>query len=149
MDMDIDAKFKLRLEQAVIDSGAYEIMIDSEPHANLVAEVCRDLGLPTPGPEAAEQRRVSGLDNLQRHLGLSAPPFEFPLIAKPIIGTRIMCVSEVSNVDELGTAVEKDGQIVMGHQDTLPIVLEALIEPFARSIRASSIIRDLQGALDP
>ncbi|KPM41684.1 hypothetical protein AK830_g4870 [Neonectria ditissima] len=147
-DTNVDAEFPKRLKQIAIQFRVDGIFARPEPMLAFVAEVCRDLGLPTCPPETIrrgidkhyqrqlhdEDRssfRVSGVEHLQRYLDESPARMpEFPAVVKPTMGYGSQCVTKVSTAQELFQAVAKVKDHVVGHEGTKVITPDALIEPY-------------------
>ncbi|KAK2028128.1 hypothetical protein LX32DRAFT_409070 [Colletotrichum zoysiae] len=149
-DTNPDSGFRNRLKAAVGPECVDGIIAAtrSEGLFAAIADVCQELGLPTEPPEAfrngtdkyAQRRlvdgdarafRFAGVEQLQAQLdaGLVLP--DYPLVVKPTtLGGLSQCVSRVSNQEELFEAVDKIKRRVFGHDVSVPIVSEALVEPY-------------------
>ncbi|KAF4998415.1 hypothetical protein FDECE_11789, partial [Fusarium decemcellulare] len=131
-DTNVDAEFPKRLKDIAVQLRVDGIFARPEPMLAFVAEVCRDLGLPTFPPELIrrgidkhyqrqlhdEDRssfRVSGVEHLQRFLDESPARMpEFPAVVKPTMGYGSQCVTKVSTTQELFEAVAKVQAHVVG-----------------------------------
>lgn len=142
-----DSNFSARLKAIAVQTSVDGIFSRPEPYLPHIAQVCQELGLPTSPPEAVRrgtdkylQRqlhnddgsafRVSGVEDLRRHLDSSSRLPDFPIVVKPCTGIASQCVAKVSNVEELIQAVARIQERVIGYEGTKPIVTDSLIEPY-------------------
>ncbi|TRX89235.1 hypothetical protein FHL15_009933 [Xylaria flabelliformis] len=149
-DTNPDSGFCDRLRDAAQQAQVDGILARSDIYFHKIAEVCRNLGLPTASPEAfwigtdkhAQRKlinsevkalRVSGVQELRRMLesGAALLP-DFPLIVKPTTGSRSQGVSKASNKEDLFRAVEKIQGRILGYEGSKAITADALIEPYVK-----------------
>ncbi|KAM3539825.1 hypothetical protein ARSEF1564_007266 [Beauveria bassiana] len=147
-DTNPDAGFPKRLKEIAVQLSVQGIFVRTETMHVFVAEVCRDLGLPSAPAEVVSrgidkyyQRqmhdedkssfRVSGVEHLQQYLDESPARMpKFPAIVKPTVGYGSQCVTKVSTAQELFQAVAKVQNHVVGHEGAKVITPDALIEPY-------------------